>query len=1402
MTSTGDGVGPNALDAAVLRISDERGTPVGAGFLVTSDLAFTCAHVVAAALGRPGRDMPPTGARVRVDLPLAGTGAAPIGASVEHWSGDRDIAVLRLDSPPPGARPLRLVQAHDVWDHPMRSFGFPAGRESGVWHSGRLLDRQGDGWIQAELASPGGYRVTGGFSGGPVWDEKLVGVVGMVVVAEAANPPASYLIPTDGLLAPWPELAAVALPESPFRSLSAFGESDAKVFFGRATESAQVAEEVRATSLVCLVGPSGCGKSSLAMAGVVPRLRREGFEAAVLRPASADSPLLALAAALLPLFEPGLTGLRQLEEVPALAAVLAEQGLRPVVDRILQNTGGRRLLVIIDQCEELLVAPPDDIAALARLLLADGALPESVRVLITLRADFLEPALADPSLGPAVSRRIHALRPMPRQQLHEVVTAPLAAIPSVRYESGLVDRILDDAGEAPGVLPLLGLTLDLLWREQTGGRLTHEAYDRLGQVAGALGRHADAVWRESVPEGAERAARRLFTRLIRVPAGSGAITRRLAARAELDAAEWDIAQRLAATRLLVTGSSAEGGETLELAHEALITDWPKLATWVAEDHGFLAWHETVRLDMERWRAAGEPVQLLPTTVALTAAQSWLSERAADIGAPERDFLDRGRHHHQASARRRRGLFSGISLVVVLALILGSLYVYQRQVSQERQAEANSRALASLSADEKTQDPAKAIMLALAAYRTSPTEEAKNTLLRYYAEYGIGSRLLSGTLGAVAGMQTSRDGNVVLARSVGGRVTLFVHAVRGRVRSQVLEAPVSAVSPMVSGDGRRVGFIGTDGSVVWYDVHPDAPSLVGPAHQLPEKDTDAAGGLYSDTKAAMSADGRLVVSAGETKVVWWDLEKGTVGGRIAPPVEVGDVWFGPDEDTILGRGLIRPDRPDFRLVAMNRRTLTTRTLADRFSKVAVSADGRYAAICDDTKDVLYNAVYTSLRISDGVKLGRYTAKDDTCGPLAIDTAGRHLVYEDLRTAALVDLRQGKRLSTVEQPEGASEYARIVTSGSKLLLIRRNDSGIFGTQLPKQSPISVSRSEFTADGTAIISVVQGGALMEVWPVKGTRRIAQAQRAEPRWDGGTSDHIALNEDGTLLADREGDNKVVLREVPSLRLVSAITTATPPKQYDTSLLSYFFSQSGQLVTVSGKEIQLWDSETGRLMDSYDARGLPGADGEDIDIAVSGHPAPGHVAIVVEDDPYVHIVDLRDGRQTDRLKVGEGARAVQFDPSGRYFALLRSGRNIELWRRDPLRKELGPLSSIADVVPRFVARFLDDTGRYLLANNNKVQIYQIGQRAYQESFDLGPYGTDSASGLPQYYFVDVSRDGRTVLYTQNYATSEGNRGGVLFLQPDTWADGLCQVIGGREFTPDERRSSPVQIPPGPVCPG
>lgn len=445
-----------ALDRSLFAIRDATGMPVGVAFLVASDIAVTCAHVVRQALGETAAN---EGAGLLLDQPLAVEGrgrrhtARVARLLPEEPGGAGDIAILRLPEVPSAARAVRLVDAEDLWGHSIRTFGFPARRDLGVWHDGRLRGRQGAGWIQVDAAGPTGYSIAPGFSGAPVWDDELAGIVGMVVAADTATAPAGYVIPTKWLLDAWPDLRMSAIPPSPYRGLLPFRDEDQEFFFGRETQSGELAAQISGQPVVTVIGASGSGKTSLVQAGAAPRLRARGMAIAVMRAGDGSTPVNALAAALRRLLEPERSEIEQLAEQPAFAALIAERGLLDVISRILAATDTRRLVVILDQAEQLLEQPPDAVDALLGILFPDPS-PAELGVVLTLRADYLDAALRHAGLADPLGRGSYILGAMTPGQITEAVTGPVERIAGVDFEPGLAERIVADAGSDSGVLPL------------------------------------------------------------------------------------------------------------------------------------------------------------------------------------------------------------------------------------------------------------------------------------------------------------------------------------------------------------------------------------------------------------------------------------------------------------------------------------------------------------------------------------------------------------------------------------------------------------------------------------------------------------------------------------------------------------------------------------------------------------------------------------------------------------------------------------------------------------------------------------------------------------------------------------------------------------------------------------
>ncbi len=204
-----------SLEASLVRIRTTDGHVVGAGFLVGGRHILTCAHVIRLALGLPDSPVDLPQGLVSFDFPLVPPRTL-LTASVIQWcpplpDGRGDIAGLELQcDPPSAAEVVRFAPAEDLWEHPFRTFGFPAGYDDGVWATGRLLGRQATDWVMIEDIKAQGFAVAPGFSGTPVWDTRLQGVVGMVVAASRPTDlKAAFVLPLDVLVAAWPLIEPV-----------------------------------------------------------------------------------------------------------------------------------------------------------------------------------------------------------------------------------------------------------------------------------------------------------------------------------------------------------------------------------------------------------------------------------------------------------------------------------------------------------------------------------------------------------------------------------------------------------------------------------------------------------------------------------------------------------------------------------------------------------------------------------------------------------------------------------------------------------------------------------------------------------------------------------------------------------------------------------------------------------------------------------------------------------------------------------------------------------------------------------------------------------------------------------------------------------------------------------------
>jgi hypothetical protein len=726
------------LHCALLRVWGLDDQPVGVGFLVGARYALTAAHVAARAVGLGDDSTTPPGVPLSVDFPLVEPGLRH-RARVVVWrpvapDGVGDIAGLELLDPlPKGSSAAPLSTRGSVVNRQVAVFGVPRVADGGVWSIGRLRGPQSHGWLQIDTQPDSQFAIQEGFSGAPVWDIEREAVQGMVVTAHLGGRiQTGYMLPSAALIDGWPDLGAMVWPPSPYPGLRAFEEADADVFHGRSALAARVRKLTQHAPVITVLGPSGAGKSSLIKAGVLPVLRaRDDVLVAALRPSEASTPVGALALALDRLLVPQRDPLRRLDAARSLAGELSQGGIATIVSEIVHRHDGRDLLVFIDQLEEAFAADQEQVAAFGSVLRHCLEPAARMRLLLALRADHLGAALHQPAVALLVDdRRTVMVGELNFEEMREAITAPIADLHTVIFEPGLVDRILDDVGMAPGRLPLLQFALRELWSNQRAGMLTHQAYEQIGRVDHALASRAEQVW-DALAPGEQTTARRLLVQLLRPDPDSPTFSSRAATNDELDAAQWSIAQRLVTARLLVardvnrldsTDGAAIAG--VELAHEALATHWTRLHEFQHEQRDFRLWQEALRRRITRWREDDRHRRRLLTGADLRDALRWLRSHRADLPPAEHSFIT-------ASRKRRNRLVrwtsSAVAILLIAALVTGGIVVRLRQQADAEHRLVLSRQLAA-EAVQVVADPARAAMLAIGAWQASPTQEAHNALI--------------------------------------------------------------------------------------------------------------------------------------------------------------------------------------------------------------------------------------------------------------------------------------------------------------------------------------------------------------------------------------------------------------------------------------------------------------------------------------------------------------------------------------------------------------------------------------------------------------------------------------------------------------------------------------------------
>jgi WD40 repeat protein len=1142
-----------------------------------------------------------------------------------------------------------------------------------------------------------------------------------------------------------PEPAEELIP-CPYPGMVPFDTGDALHFFGRDKEIDDLERRLRHQTYLFVIGPSGSGKSSLVFAGLIPRLERQAgkWSVSVMRPG--EHPRAALA--------------RALGEDSALTP----------------DARAPRLLLVVDQFEELFTQTPkpeqsEFIADLQALRRAGRC-----ALLLTMRADFY-PDLMNSDLWPVDSTERVEIAPLRGDALRAAIAGPAGRL-GVHLEAGLLERIMSDAAEEPGVLPLVQETMALLWEKRERRLLPLRAYDEMGDeglsgLAVAVAAKADATV-AALMETQRLVARRIFLRLIQFGEGR-ADTRRRQTVAQLKSADDDpllfgqVLRHLADNRLL-TLSGDGGGRNVDIAHETLIGGWPTLREWLGARREAEQTRRRLESKASEWDRLGRAGGGLLDEVELLEAERWLeSSDAAELSydealpalvAASRAALAASEREREAARRRE------------LAQVQALAEEQKRRADAEfrRRIESESRQLAAQAVSHLEDAYDLALLLSVEANRASHTFEARSALY------------------------TALRHNQHLKLFLRGLVEKRIPLVKPRRNPALVFSPDGATLITVGG-------LYSDAAVVW-DLTTYRPRA-----------TLSSGDGVTVVAVACSQDGRTVFAGMEdNRIVSWDVAAGV---PLGPPIVhrteedsqgINSISFSPANGLLAscagGDTIALWEVASGQLVGQL-------TLSDTYlvSDVAFSPSGRFlSAIGICSLQEKWNQDLTFVwDLTTGERTGPLDGQGFAFNP---DGEALALVDKENLFVTLWDVMARGETGRLTLPEPEFVYCLSFSRDGKTLAAGKNSSVILWDVLdnrPLQEPFkghehSVETVAISPDGLTVASTAYDDAVI-LWSTTEPRSLGRVfpHRVEHA-------RIRFSPDGQYLASAAG-SLVELWEVATARLLSRYDVGEEIKEFD-------ISHSGRTLSVltNGQAFHLLDAGADDLE--------PEARVSYLSVTALAFSPDGSALALGRMDGSVALWDVETlSLLRGPLETGSasGVNAVAFSPDGGLLVIGHDDDSVNMCRtagNDPVEN-----FAKIDVYDQVVGLSFHPDGEMLLVTGHeRLYLWNVENRRL-----LNHYSTGSGLGSPLHaafspdgrilawltYFGDRiflldakarQRFGPPLIYKKDaalwsFAFSPDGRtlaaayqdGAIVFwdFDPESWLK-RARAIANRELTPEE----------------
>jgi WD40 repeat protein/class 3 adenylate cyclase len=1117
--------------------------------------------------------------------------------------------------------------------------------------------------------------------------------------------------------------------EPPFKGLQYFDETDCDLFFGRELLTAKLVDRLRETQfLSVIVGASGSGKSSLVRAGLIPALKQRdpGWQVHVLTPTA--HPLRTLATELT----------RQLESVTVAATLIDDflQDPRSLSLFLARQASKKHILLLIDQLEELFTLCRDAFereAFIDNLLTALHQSRDTFTLVLTIRADFYAHVAQYPELREAVAKHQEYIGPMSMEELRRAIEEP-ARLGHWLFEPGLVDLILRDVGDEPGALPLLSHALLETWKRRAGHTLTLQGYANAGGVHGAIAHTAEGVY-QSLSMEEQTIARDIFLRLTEL----GEATEDTRRRASFEELVSDTNTReevrsvlnvLAEARLITLGEDAA-----EVAHEALIREWPTLREWLSQDRAGLQLHRRITETAHEWELLERDPGVLYRGAQLAQAREWAALHPNALNPSEKAFLDASNRLEQSEmvereAQRQRELEAAqkladsehrsakklhrraASLAIVLALAMMAAltagYFANRNAANLKRSDAQR--LAAEAINLINGDATNSELSALLSIRSinmlyTPSGDAalsKASLL------SAKPRLFLGHTGMIVGAAFSPDSQYLATTSRDKTVRLWDLASGETVR--IFSGHTDIVGGVAfSPDGKYIATSSEDKTARLWDVATGETIRIFTGH------TDR-----MQYGPAFSPDGKyLVTGSNDGTARLWDVATGkTVRQFVGHTGSVNGVAFSPDGRYIATGGEDRTAR--LWDVTTGETVQIFKGHQDGINFVQFSPDGNLLATGGGDSSIRL------WQISTGRQVRLLEGHQNWVQALSFSPDGKYLLSgADDRTARLWDVETGQMVKIFTHPlvvEAAaiSPNGEYMMSGGedKIVRIWNMQAALSGMQLTGHTS-AVWGASFSPDGDRILTASDDGTA-RMW---NAATGLELQKFLGHTKGVKS--AIFSPDGKLVLTTSGDHTARLWDPATgkqLRLFAGHT--------DTVLRAAFSPDGAYLVTTSfDGTARVWETKTAQTILVYKNQGpghinrvayspdgrtvvTSGADGtariwnpqtgQDI-MVFKGHTdevtgvafsPDGRLLLTASYDGSARLWEVATGKEIRRLLGHQGqVLGAAFSPDGKYVLTSGSDSTARLWdvaTGTEIRRFTGHTDMVRDAV------FSPD-GRYIL---------------------------------------------------------------------------------------------------------